>query len=167
MREAITLGAGVLPRRDWVDIRPEVVKAILRTAFSPPSEHASALIATLPAHLSDSLVEHPTLNGLRGPEGMKALQNWRGELARVAMVDQPSACVHCHHAQESGWPGLVGCALPGGLIATQECSTAPVVKGPAVGQNGKVEFAARLLPLTSIGGASFQAGGDVRPDSVK
>lgn len=156
LQEAISLGGGVLPRRDWTDVRPEVIKALLRTVFAPDSEQARALITTLPAHLADLRVEHPALHGLRGQAGMNSLQMWRSDLARGAVQDQPMTCIRCDHAREAGWPGLVECTLPGGLSATHGCSGAAVVKGPIVNQEGKVEFSGRLLPLTAIGGASFQ-----------
>ncbi len=161
LEDALTQGTGAAVRLDWPELRAEVVQALLRTSYPPGSSSARALTATLPAHLADERCEHPALSGLRGPDGLQALTEWRRQLAWLEVEDLPTACCRCARARKSSWPGLLGCTLAGGLAATRACTAAPVVRGPAFGDDGQVSYNSRLLPLTALGGRSFRAGPSV------
>ncbi|WP_189091612.1 hypothetical protein [Deinococcus ruber] len=157
LERALRVCAGQPERAGWGSLRMQVVEALFRTVFSArPERLGSALLNTFPALLVDQTVEHPFLVGLRGP--LAALTQQRAVLAHAHASAAERPCLRCSFALESKWPGFVGCAVPGGQMATRTCTDAPLVFGPAHDGAGKLNLTARLLPLTATGTHLFRPG---------
>lgn len=134
-------------RADWAELRPTVVREILRFAFR--AERAHALVSTLPLVLADGEVLDGRLYGLQGRPGLETLTGVRADLARQQATLGGRTCWACARSQPSRWSAFVRCVHPAGVMGTLACVGAAAVQGPT-GDAG-----APTVPVTTLAGLDF------------